>query len=80
VFISHAVKDRALVQEIVSLIEEGMGIPEEEIFCSSLNGYGIPNGKNFVTFIKEQLLDPKVAWGPDRTENSWIFLRDFRGL
>jgi TIR domain len=61
VFISHAVRDRALVQEIVSLIEEGMGVPEEEIFCSSLNGYGIPNGKNFVTYIKEQLLEPKVV-------------------
>jgi hypothetical protein len=61
VFISHAVKDKALVQEIVSLIEEGMGVPEEEIFCSSLNGYGIPNGKNFVTYIKEQLFEPKVV-------------------
>jgi hypothetical protein len=61
VFISHAVKDKALVQEIVSLIEEGMGVPEEEIFCSSLNGYGIPNGKNFVTYMKEQLFEPKVV-------------------
>jgi hypothetical protein len=43
------------------LIEEGMGVPEEEIFCSSLDGYGIPNGKNFVTYIKEQLLEPKVV-------------------
>lgn len=61
VFISHAVKDMALVQEIVGLIEEGMGVPEEEIFCSSLNGYGIPSGKNFVTYIKQQLLEPKVV-------------------
>jgi hypothetical protein len=61
VFISHAVKDKALVQEIVSLIEEGMGVPEDEIFCSSLDGYGIPSGKNFVTYIKEQMLEPKVV-------------------
>lgn len=61
VFISHAAKDKALVQEIVDLIEEGMGIPEDEIFCSLLDGYGIPNGKNFVTYIKEQLLEPKVV-------------------
>jgi hypothetical protein len=61
VFISHAVKDKALVKEIISLIEEGMGVPEEEIFCSSLDGYGIPSGKNFVTYIKEQLLEPKVV-------------------
>ena len=61
VFISHAVKDKALVQEIVHLIEEGMGVPEDEIFCSSLDGYGIPSGANFVTYIKEQLLEPKVV-------------------
>jgi len=61
VFISHAVKDKELVKEIVGLIEEGMGVPEEEIFCSSLDGYGIPNGKNFVTHIKDQLLEPKVV-------------------
>jgi hypothetical protein len=61
VFISHAVKDKALVQEIVDLIEEGIGVPEGEIFCSSLDGYGIPNGKNFVTHIREQLLEPKVV-------------------
>lgn len=61
VFISHAVKDKDLVKEIVDLIEEGMGVPEDEIFCSSLNGYGIPSGKNFVTYIKEQLLEPKIV-------------------
>jgi hypothetical protein len=61
VFISHAVKDKALVLEIVNLIEEGMGVPEDEIFCSSLDGYGIPSGKNFVTYIKEQLLKPEVV-------------------
>jgi hypothetical protein len=61
IFISHAVKDKALVKEIVDLIEDGMGVPEEEIFCSSLDGYGIPSGKNFVTYIKEQLIEPKVV-------------------
>ena len=61
VFISHAVKDKALAAEIVTLIEEGIGVPEGEIFCSSLQGYGIPTGKNFVTFIKEQMLEPKVV-------------------
>lgn len=61
VFISHAVKDRELAHEIVSLIEEGMGVPEGEIFCSSLDGYGIPSGENFVTYIRDQLLEPKVV-------------------
>ena len=61
VFISHAVKDRKLAAEMVTLIEEGIGVPEREIFCSSLKGYGIPAGKNFITYIKDQLLEPKVV-------------------
>ena len=61
VFISHAVQDRKLAAEMVTLIEEGIGVPESEIFCSSLKGYGIPTGQNFVTYIKHQLLEPKVV-------------------
>ena len=61
VFISHAVKDSKLAEEIVDLLEEGMGVPGAEIFCSSLTGYGIPTGQNFVTYIKNQLADPKVV-------------------
>lgn len=61
VFVSHATKDAAIAAEIVDLIEEGIGVPEAEIFCSSLDGYGIPTGKNFVTFMKDQMLEPKVV-------------------
>jgi hypothetical protein len=61
VFVSHAIKDAAIAAEIVELIEDGIGVPEAEIFCSSLDGYGIPTGKNFVTFMKEQMLQPKVV-------------------
>jgi hypothetical protein len=61
VFLSHAVKDKAIAAELVTLIEEGIGVPEAEIFCSSLDGYSIPNGKNFVTYIKEQITAPKVV-------------------
>ncbi|TAW15069.1 toll/interleukin-1 receptor domain-containing protein [Rhizobium ruizarguesonis] len=61
VFVSHATKDAAIAAEIVELIEDGIGVPEAEIFCSSLDGYSIPTGKNFVTFMKEQMLEPKVV-------------------
>lgn len=61
VFVSHATKDAAIAAEIVDLIEQGIGVPEAEIFCSSLDGYGIPTGKTFVTFMKEQMLEPKVV-------------------
>lgn len=61
VFISHAVKDTKIAAEIVDLIEQGIGVPETEIFCSSVPGYGIPTGMTFVTYMKDQLLEPKVV-------------------
>lgn len=61
IFISHAEKDKALAELLVNLIEDGIGVPEQEIFCSSLNGYGIPTGKNFIDYIKSQIDVPKVV-------------------
>lgn len=61
VFISHAAKESDLAQALVTLIEEGIGVPEKEIFCSSLPGYGIPTGDQFVGYIKQQLQGPKVV-------------------
>ena len=61
IFISHAEKDKALAELLVNLIEDGIGVPEQEIFCSSLNGYGIPTGKNFTDYIKSQIDVPKVV-------------------
>lgn len=61
VFISHAVKDSNIAAEIIDLIEQGIGVPETEIFCSSVPGYGIPTGMTFVTYMKDQLLEPKVV-------------------
>ena len=61
VFISHAAKDKKLVAAIVDLLEGGIGVPEKEIFCSSLTGYGIPTGENFVTYIKTQIQKPKCV-------------------
>lgn len=61
VFISHAVKNKELADQLVDLLETGVGISDSEIFCSSLEGLGIPSGVNFVEFIKEKILNPKVV-------------------
>lgn len=61
VFVSHATKDKELVAAIVDLIEDGIGVPESEIFCSSLDGYGIPTGENFINHIKSEIQEPKVV-------------------
>ncbi len=60
-FISHAVADRQLVSALVEFLEDGIGVPENEIFCSSLKGKGIPAGKRFVEYIKDQISGPKIV-------------------
>ena len=54
IFISHATKDKTLVEEIIELIES-IGVESEKIFCSSFEGYGIPLGENFLEQIKQEL-------------------------
>lgn len=61
VFISHATKDVPLVQAVVDLIEDGLGVPEGEIFCSSLKGHGIPVGQNFVEYMRKEIAAPEVV-------------------
>jgi len=61
VFVSHATKDTPLVAALVDLIEDGLGVPENEIFCSSLPGFGIPPGENFVAYMREQIFEPKIV-------------------
>jgi len=61
VFISHAAKDEALVEEIVDLLDGGIGLHPDDIFCSSLPGMGIPTGEDFVAYIKSQVTNPEVV-------------------
>lgn len=61
VFISHAVANRELADRLVDLFETGVGIPDGDIFCSSLQGMGIPSGVNFADFIRGQIRDPRVV-------------------
>jgi hypothetical protein len=61
VFISHSSKDKEIANAIVNLLEHGIGLPEDEIFCSSVEGYGVPSGKDFLSFIKDQIEEPKIV-------------------
>lgn len=61
IFISHATADKELADRLVILLQTGMGISDEEVFCTSLEGLGIPSGQNFVEFIKEQIQQPKTV-------------------
>lgn len=61
IFISHSVKDKELADALVDLIETGTEISSSDIFCSSLEGLGIPSGKDFIEYIKDQIQKPQVV-------------------
>lgn len=54
IFISHATKDKEIVELLIDLLET-IGINAIQIFCSSFEGYGIPLGSNFLDTIKQEL-------------------------
>lgn len=57
-FISHASVDKDLIDAFVDLLQTGIGLNHEQVFCSSLEGMGIPKGKDFIEFIHAKIQDP----------------------
>ena len=50
VFISHSSKDKSFVEALVDLLE-GLGLTKNNLFCSSVDGYGIPLGRDIFETI-----------------------------
>ena len=61
IFISHAIRDRKLVEEFSERVRLGLDLKSENIFCSSLEGMDIPPGVNFSDFIREQIHNPRIV-------------------
>ncbi len=61
IFISHSAEDKILVGPFVDLLQTGMNISIENIFCSSIPSSGIPSGQDFVDYIKNKLKDARVV-------------------
>ena len=57
IFISHSSKNRDQVAKIADLLRSINLSPRRDIFCSSLPGYGIPNGANIFDFLRERFLN-----------------------
>ena len=53
VFISHASKDIAAVKRIVELLEL-IGFDKSNMFCSSIEPYGIPTGMDIYDYLQKQ--------------------------
>jgi hypothetical protein len=60
-FVSHAAKDKELADALVDLLETGTALKSADVFCSSLEGLGIPSGKDFITYIREQIQHPECV-------------------
>ncbi len=52
VFISHSSKDKSFVEALVDLLEN-LGLTKNNLFCSSVDGYGIPLGGDIFETIRE---------------------------
>ncbi|WP_338814527.1 toll/interleukin-1 receptor domain-containing protein [Bernardetia sp. Wsw4-3y2] len=56
IFVSHSSKDSEIARSVVDILET-IGINHKDIFCTSLDGYGIDLGKNWLQVLKEKLDD-----------------------
>jgi hypothetical protein len=54
IFISHSSSDKEFVEELIDILET-IGLHNNQIFCSSFEGYGIDLGENFLERIKNEL-------------------------
>jgi hypothetical protein len=61
VFISHATEDKPLAEALADLIEAGIGLSLDQIFCTSLAGQGIPAGTDFKQYIQGELASSVVV-------------------
>lgn len=52
-FISHSSQDALLVSKLVDLLES-IGMNHENLFCSSIPGYGIPLDEDIYEYLKSQ--------------------------
>lgn len=53
VFISHSSKDKGYISYLVDFLES-IGLTQEQLFCSSVPGYGIPLDEDIYEYLKKQ--------------------------
>ena len=63
IFISHSSKDKDLVEKFVdNILQLGIGIQSDDIFCSSIEDMGIHNGEDIRRHIHENIRDADYAF------------------
>lgn len=54
-FISHSSEDKEYMAALVELLE-GIGMPNDSFVCTSVSGYGIPEGEDIYDWLREQFV------------------------
>ena len=60
IFISHSHKDVFYARKVIDILEK-IGVGPDRIFCSSVVGYGVPLGEDFLNEIKKWLNEDVVV-------------------
>ncbi len=60
IFISHCTKNKELVEQVLELLQLGMGIENRKIFCTQINGT-LPTGQDFVENIRREVQERKMV-------------------
>ena len=55
IFISHSSNDKSIVDAFVTLLTRGGGLPQDDIFCTSIDGLKITNGEDIRKHIQENV-------------------------
>lgn len=61
VFITHSSIDKELADAVVEILRLGTDLSSNQIFCSSVEGLGIPTGQTFMQYIKNQLASTELV-------------------
>lgn len=61
VFITHSSLDKELAEALVDYVRLATGLSPDMVFCTSIDGCGIPTGARFMSFIQDQLRNTKLV-------------------
>src|SRR5882724_10982266 len=78
VFISHSSKDIELAEAMTELMRLGIGLTEEDIRCTSVDGYRFEVGAETDAQLKQELKSSKAFIGLNNAFEYSISLRSFR--
>ncbi|ASB40914.1 hypothetical protein ADH66_09760 [Acutalibacter muris] len=64
IFMSHASNDYSIVEPFVIMLER-IGVKQSQLFCSSIDGYHIPQGSNIYDYLREKMSNNNLIFHYD---------------